>query len=96
MNDMILSIAERLYAWWSNDSIDLVIQKNADGYHYFIVVMSGSPHAPQTFNNKWEIKYILCSGTGHTIDSAQHDLLSRLLQKARDVLEIPIEQIMNS
>lgn len=102
MDDTIMTIAERLYGWSSEDHINLIIQKETPEVsdpiirYYCFVIMTLGPLNSFLKIEDWKIRCVLCAGAGPSINEAKQDLLNRLLEKAKSALEVPVEQVMNS
>ena len=103
----IIEMADKLFqhGWSVNEeSYDLLIQRcsypNTQGdpkitYMIYIVYGLGSLG---NFPNcqDWRVKHVLCSSSGDTIVEAKQNLLDDLMNRARDALAVPVEQVMDS
>lgn len=100
----ILTIAQRLYHWSSEDNISILIQFDDNSSHdnsspglYYCYIILSSGLISNFFKLKdWKMRQVLCCTSGESIPEAKQNLLNELLKKAREALEVPIEQVMKS
>jgi len=103
LDNTILTMAERLYHWSSDDCISILVQRdlnrgtpnNTDDC-YCYVILTPAPISNFIKLKDFRIRQVLCSSMGNTPAEAKQKLLDTLVQKAKDALAVPIEQVMNS
>jgi len=98
IDDTLMEIAERLYTWSSDDSIDLLIQKvkNQEKYYHCCIILSPAVICNVVKLEDWRVRHVLCTGTGKTALEAKQFLLNSLMDKAKHALAVPVEEVMES
>jgi hypothetical protein len=103
LDNVILTIAERLYHWSSDDCISILVQRDLNremstdnNNCYCYIILTPAPIANFIKLEDFKIRQVLCSTMGDTPAAAKRQLLDTLIEKAKDALAVPIEQIMNS
>lgn len=102
----IIEMADKLFqhGWGTGEeSYDLLIQRcfypddiGGQKTNYMIYIVYGLGNLSSFPNcQDWRIKHVVCSSAGDTITKAKQNLLDDLLNRARDALSVPVEQVMD-